>query len=295
MLNLNHISSYPEDIHLLPTTETICSEHTLMQRHWCPFTALKHGTRNHIGEVWYCACASDMHGATLDQETTSQACWHIDDDINTSSKQAYNKEPTADESSTKLIVLISGKRAVGKDFIANVINSALIDHGFTVHRTALGNINKKLYAESAGIDVNRLMNDREFKESHRVAMVQHHTNRNQVDPEWCLKQAVNQAKKSDVLLLSDIRTLADLQWFKNQNTALVSLRVNANEVMRKQFGWDPCPIKDNLHTETELDTYHNWTSYWDNNDVTKVGGKLLNEWVELTVMPRIHDAIVSRL
>jgi len=285
-------TAIPEDIHLLPTVETICSDDALIQRHWCPSTALKHGTRNQIGEVWYCVCANDMHGATLEHVSTPQVCWHMDDDATISNNLTSNKEMSNSRVTTKLVILLSGKRAVGKDFIANEINRALIEQGFTVHRTALGNINKQLYAESANIDVDRLMNDREFKESHRVDMIKHHTQRNQVDPEWCLKQVINDARNFDVLLLSDIRTTADLQWFQNQNTALALLRINISDITRKQLGWEPCPVKDSLHTETELDMYHDWTACWDNSDVTEEGKTLLDEWIKLTVLPRIKDLLL---
>lgn len=188
-----------------------------------------------------------------------------------------------------LYILVSGKRASGKDYITNLICESLIAKGISVHRTALGHINKRSYAASIGIDAIRLKNDREFKESHRIAMIAHHTARNAQDPEWCLKEVKSNAQQAntEVLLLSDIRTLQDLHWFKQQPGEVVLLRITASDETRKSRGWIPCQKKDSLHTETELDRFFNWTACWDNSDLSTESNQLLHEWIEDTVIPKI--------
>ncbi len=188
-----------------------------------------------------------------------------------------------------IYILVSGKRASGKDYITNLIYNSLTAKGISVHRTALGHINKRSYAASMGIDAIRLENDREFKESHRIAMVAHHTARNAQDPEGCLKEVKFNAiqANAEVLLLSDIRTLQDLHWFKQQPGEVVLLRITASDETRKSRGWNPCPRKDSLHTETELDSFFNWTACWDNSDFSPESTQLLHKWIEYTVIPRI--------
>jgi Phosphomevalonate kinase. len=277
-------TALPEDVHLLPEItprENVCID-VLKERHWCPVTASKHGTRNHVGEVWYCVCAIDNHGAAVDND-----CWHNNDGNREEKALSLDQKRISNDSSQpKIMLLLSGKRAAGKDHIANKIQKAFSFRGFTVCRAALGNINKEEYAKKVGIDVKRLLTDRTFKEQHRVAMINHHTQRNREDPEWCLKQILQQAQNSDILILSDLRTRDDLVWFQNQKIPLVPIRITASMEARGKRGWQPCSVKDTLHTETDLDEYTGWSACWDNSDDTKIGGTLLDNWIDQTVIPR---------
>lgn len=285
-------TAVPEDQHLLPTIADCENSNTLKvrHRHWCPITASKHGTRNHVGEVWYCVCATDQHGALVDGDEHDGECWHSNDKSGATNINEIDASKLLDlpsQQRPKVLILFSGKRAVGKDHIANLLNDTLSKQGLKVCRTALGNVNKQAYAQKVGIDVNRLMTDRAFKEEHRVAMINHHTQRNAEDPEWCLKNIFDQASHSDVLILSDLRTHEDLCWFKRQGIPTVLLRITATDVARKEHGWDPCQVKDMLHTETELDSYTEWTACWDNSNDSNDGATLLQIWIVLTVVPRI--------
>lgn len=197
----------------------------------------------------------------------------------------YNKQQP------KLLVLLSGKRASGKDYVANLLDKAFSERGFKVCRTALGNINKQVYANLVGIDVERLLNDRAFKEEHRVAIVEHHTKRNSDDPEWCLKLVFEKVVGSDIMILSDLRTLADLIWFQKQKIPVVLLRINASDGARKECGWDPSPVKDMLHTETDLDNFKEWSALVDNSDNTENGILKLQNWIDMTIIPKVMDAI----
>jgi prolyl 4-hydroxylase len=266
--------------------------------HWCPETANKYGTRNHVGEVWLCDCADDGHGSGIRHFAAfSGADEYVSKEDSNEAKEELSPASTAealndlhDQDVQSLIyILVSGKRASGKDYITNLLYDSLIAKGISVHRTALGHINKRSYAASIGIDAMRLENDREFKESHRIAMVAHHTARNARDPEWCLKEVQSNAKQAnaEVLLLSDLRTLQDLHWFEQQPGEVVLLRITASDESRKSRGWDPCPKKDSLNTETELDRFLNWTACWDNSDCSTESDRLLHEWIEYTVIPRI--------
>ncbi|HEY9612676.1 2OG-Fe(II) oxygenase [Allocoleopsis sp.] len=286
---------FEEDISLLLHNVSTLAPNIL---HWCPETAIKYGTRNHIGEVWLCDCADDGHGSGIHQcETFSCADEYVSKEDSNEKKVEVSPASTgefinglrAKNVQPLIYILVSGKRASGKDYITNLLYDSLIAKGISVYRTALGHINKRSYAASIGIDAMRLENDREFKESHRLAMIAHHTARNAQDPEWCLKEVISNAKQAnaEVLLLSDIRTLQDLHWFKRQPGEVVLLRITASDETRKLRGWYPCPKKDSLHTETELDSFLNWTACWDNSDFSKESTQLLHEWIEYTVIPRI--------
>ena len=273
-------TALPEDAHMLPTFDSYSEEADLKQRHWCPFTAAKHGTRNHVGEVWYCACANDQHGASIENE---KYCWHNNTDLE---KERVPQKPTQ-KTMPKILVLVSGKRAVGKDHISDLLRDCLLGKDLSVYRAALGNFNKRLYAEYARIDYARLLTDREFKESHRIAMVRHHTEKNAIDPYWCVREVLRKAKDSDVMIISDLRTYVDLKWFQKQNIPVVLLRIDANDDARERRGWDPCPVKDALNTEIDLDDFLDWTASFDNSVDSDEGNNILEHWIEYTVLPRI--------
>ncbi|MGL5059598.1 MAG: 2OG-Fe(II) oxygenase [Microcoleus sp.] len=286
---------FKEDIPQLLQNVSTLDPKTL---HWCPETAIKYGTRNYIGEVWVCSCAEDGCGSTIhNREVSSSADEYV-------SRQNFDAEKTKVFPASKsedfnelrdrdarlsVYILVSGKRASGKDYITDLIYDSLIAKGVSVYRTALGRINKRSYAASIGIDPMRLEKDRAFKESHRIAAIAHHTARNALDPEWCLKEVTSNAKQAnaEVLLISDLRTLQDLHWFQQQPVEVLLLRITASDAARKSRGWDACPKKDSLHTETELDSFFNWTACWDNSDMSAESDRLLQEWVEYTVIPRI--------
>ena len=118
-------------------------------------------------------------------------------------------------------------------------------------------------------------------------MIEHRKQLNTAHPEWCLKTVLKSAPGSDIMILSDLRTIEDLNWFKNQEIAVMLLRITANDDARKDRGWVPCPIKGALFTEAALDSYNDWTACWDNSDNSGNGKLLLQTWIEFTVLPRM--------
>lgn len=138
--------------------------------------------------------------------------------------------------------------------------------------------------------------DREFKESHRIEMVQHHKARNAEDPEWCLKEVWRDADEAcaDVLLLTDFRTQEDYQWFLEKcggRGNLVLLRIEADSEARLKRGWRPDPAKDLLYSETDLDNFLGWDACFDNS--SNGAGELVAEWISRTVVPRVLSHVTS--
>merc|ERR1719409_1407003 len=126
-------------------------------------------------------------------------------------------------------------------------------------------------------------------------MVEYHMARNKVDPDWCGEEVFKMAtgNGADVLLLSDFRTRADVEFFKKKaaegacSPHLVTLRVHASETARMERGWEADNKKDMLHTEVDLDDFVGWTACVDNSDNTETGARVLHKWVQHTVLARI--------
>ena len=121
-------------------------------------------------------------------------------------------------------------------------------------------------------------------------MIEYHAHRNQQNPHWCLDEILNTATatSADVLLLSDLRTHADLKYFRQKSDRELTLvRVDASDEAKMMRGWVPDPNKDKMHTEVELDDFNGWTMCVDNSDNTDLGASMLNQWLNMTAVPRI--------
>lgn len=261
-------------------------------RKWCPHTAADFGTRDFVGQVWKCECAKDKHGSCSKHSSAAWQDYHSD--ISTCCSTCSEPESVVTDCRQRICVLVSGKRASGKDYVASILQPALEAKGLSVQRCAVGAINKKAYAAWVGIDAARLEEDREFKESHRIAMVQHHKARNARDPEWCLKELWRQADEAcaDVLLLTDFRTHEDYQWFLEKSSSrdkLVLLRIEASNEARLSRGWIPDPAKDMLYSETDLDIFSGWDACFDNS--SDGSSEVVSEWITNTAVPRVLSRI----
>lgn len=137
------------------------------------------------------------------------------------------------------------------------------------------------------------MNDRKYKEQHRIDMIEHHMAKSKENPTWCIEEVMNQCKEqhADILILSDLRLKEDIQLFKKYTDfEPIILRIDATDEVRKARGWDPNEKKDSLPTEIDMDDYRNWTAVFDNSNIEK---PVLLEWIRNTVSPRLFSLFDS--
>ncbi len=120
---------------------------------WDWKVANRGGTKSFAGETWFCKCGDDQcgHNLSFSQEIAPEFAQN----------SALLNEQTK-------VILISGKRAVGKDHIADRLMEILNEKNIKAHKTSLGMFNKKLYAKKKGIDFQRLNSDRKYKEARRL-------------------------------------------------------------------------------------------------------------------------------
>ncbi|KAL4885688.1 hypothetical protein BJY04DRAFT_231107 [Aspergillus karnatakaensis] len=73
-----------------------------------------------------------------------------------------------------LIILVTGESCAGKDYCANLWASAFIASGkdLTARVVSISDVTKREYAAATGVDVDRLLRDREYKEQHRSALTE---------------------------------------------------------------------------------------------------------------------------
>lgn len=263
-------TAFEEDYEILENTSTPSKD-----RMWSNEAAKRGDTKSYVGEIWHCQCGDDLCGVKKIPAPSEDHAKH----------------------SPMRVILLRGKRASGKDFVADKIQRALEKLHWRVHRTSLGALNKQMYAKERNIDLDRLENDRKFKEEHRQAMIKHHAQLDVLNPEWAVKSVLDAAvdEKADILIVSDIRRLKDLEWFQKKSpTTPILLRIDAELEARLERGLDPDPVKDQLLTEVELDDFQAWTSRFDNSCITEDSAKKVEEWVQSSVvLPLVLDS--SRL
>lgn len=122
-----------------------------------------------------------------------------------------------------------------------------------------------------------MMSDSEYKEHHRLQMVEWSTELRKKDPNCFLRASIkeNQADQYPVWILTDARRDCDIEYFeqtelfKKLNTKVIRLRIAASDQVRQQRGYVFTPSIDDAPTECGLDHYTKWDHVIENNDLSE--------------------------
>ncbi|XP_008046776.1 phosphomevalonate kinase [Carlito syrichta] len=153
----------------------------------------------------------------------------------------------------RLLLLFSGKRKSGKDFVTEALQSRLRVDVCAVLR--LSSPLKKQYAQEHGLDFQRLLDASAYKEAYRKDMIRWGEERRQADP-GCFCRSIVKGVSQPVWLVSDTRRVSDIQWFRETYGATVyTVRVVASEQSRQQRGWVFTPGVDDVESECDLDNF----------------------------------------
>ncbi|XP_068179001.1 phosphomevalonate kinase-like [Antennarius striatus] len=152
----------------------------------------------------------------------------------------------------RLVLVFSGKRKSGKDYVTDLIQNRLGPEVCCVLR--LSGPLKQRYAQEHGLDLDQLLGAGLYKERYRADMIQWGEARRHQDPGFfcCL---ATKGVRQPVWVVSDARRLSDLQWFWSefpQQTQTV--RVQSSEETRKRRGWSFTAGVDDAESECGLDS-----------------------------------------
>lgn len=86
--------------------------------------------------------------------------------------------------------------------------------------------------------------------------------------------------------MSDIRRKTDIEFFKNENFNIKTIRIEANDDVRQSRGWKFQQGVDDVQSECDLDDYANWDFILNNN------GASLDDFLEQ--LNRLVQEIVSK-
>nr|XP_056708323.1 phosphomevalonate kinase [Euleptes europaea] len=151
----------------------------------------------------------------------------------------------------RLILLLSGKRKSGKDFVAEEIQSRLGPDVCTILR--LSGPLKEQYAKEHGLDFGRLLDASNYKEMYREDMIRWGEEKRRTNPGFFCRIVV-EGVVQPVWVVSDTRRLSDVEWFQDVYGDLVKvLRVVAMEETRKRRDWVFVAGIDDAESECGLD------------------------------------------
>ncbi|KAJ4422948.1 hypothetical protein N0V82_002342 [Gnomoniopsis sp. IMI 355080] len=137
----------------------------------------------------------------------------------------------------RLVVLVTGDSGAGKDYCSFIWVSAFTDQGHTARAVSISEVTKREYAAATGADLDRLFQDRDYKEQHRPDLTKFFHDQVQQHPRLLEKQfisVVRSAEDVDVLLVTGMRDEAPVATFSHlvPESRLLEVRVEANEETR---------------------------------------------------------------
>ncbi|XP_069694888.1 phosphomevalonate kinase isoform X2 [Periplaneta americana] len=144
---------------------------------------------------------------------------------------------------------------------------------------------KTHWAEKHHLNFEELMSAGEYKEKHRQDMIKWSEEIRNNNYGYFCEAAVKmfKAHEKPIWIVSDIRRKTDLKWFReNYGSAVKTVRVVADDDVRRQRGWVFTTGIDDAETECNLDEETEWDWKIVNNDneaETELGMLSILTWV----------------
>ncbi|XP_041366628.1 phosphomevalonate kinase-like [Gigantopelta aegis] len=169
-----------------------------------------------------------------------------------------------------VILVFSGKRKSGKDYVTDIIQSKLTDEMCAIMR--LSAPLKKQYALEHDLDFDKLLDASEYKERYRREMIVWGEEKRNADPGFFCRHATSgDDAKKPVWIISDARRKTDIAYFKDvYPDATRTVRVVADEEMRTKRGFVFTAGVDDAESECGLDDVKVWDFIITNNDDSDV-------------------------
>ncbi|XP_034833290.1 phosphomevalonate kinase isoform X1 [Maniola hyperantus] len=181
--------------------------------------------------------------------------------------------------SPKVILLFSGKRKCGKDFLTDRLKEKFGD------KCEIIKISKPIknhWAKENNLNLNELLSDGEYKELYRLAMIKWSDEMREKDYGCFCRAACENALDKPIWIVSDIRRATDVQWFKETYGDLIrTIRLIADEETRIERGFQFKSGVDDVASECGLDNYSEWDLVINNGKERQSLEEQLNNIMEL--------------
>ena len=152
----------------------------------------------------------------------------------------------------QFVVVFSGKRKSGKDYIAELLQSRFDPSKCITLR--LSAPLKKQYALEHNLDWQRLLDSSSYKEMYREDMITWGEEKRSRDPSYFCNLIGEQGRNYPMWIISDARRKTDIEYFKRRfGDKVKTVRIEASEKIRQSRGWVFTPGVDDAESECGLD------------------------------------------
>ncbi|KAF7864439.1 hypothetical protein EAF04_006573 [Stromatinia cepivora] len=205
----------------------------------------------------------------------------------------------------KLIILVTGDSAAGKDYCADIFVSAITAYPhktFTACSASISDVTKREYATAAGADPNRLLSDRSYKEKHRQALTVFYHDQVVQRPQLPMEHfqnVVHDFGNVDVLLITGMRDEAPVATFSHlvPDRRLLDVRIEAGQTVRSTRKGHHSGSNDNdenKDTCSNIELNSKTTQYrpsliFDNE---KDGSEAAKTFVKQYLLPFLHEDLM---
>ncbi|CAH2049412.1 unnamed protein product, partial [Iphiclides podalirius] len=156
----------------------------------------------------------------------------------------------------KVILLFSGKRKSGKDYLTDHLQKVLSEKCEVIK---ISQPIKSHWAKENNLNLNELLSDSKYKEQYRLKMIKWSEEKRDQDYGCFCKAACQDAADKPAWIVSDIRRKTDIKWFKETYSDLLKIiRITADEETRKSRGFHFQVGVDDTASECDLDDYNEW-------------------------------------
>jgi len=178
----------------------------------------------------------------------------------------------------KTILLFSGKRKSGKDFITEKLLTKL--GGDEAEIIRISEPIKSTWAKEKNLNLTELLSDGPYKEKYRKQMIEWSDEKRAEDYGIFCREASRNISKSTVIV-SDIRRKTDVRWFRETFGDKIKLiRIKCDDKIRISRGWKFQEGVDDIQSECDLDDWTEWDLSVD-NDGHKETEEILEEIMKL--------------
>ncbi|XP_045501084.1 probable phosphomevalonate kinase [Colias croceus] len=155
-----------------------------------------------------------------------------------------------------VILLFSGKRKCGKDFLTDNLQKRLGDK-CEVIKISLPI--KSYWAKELNLNLNEMLSDSTYKEQYRLELINWSDKMREQDYGCFCRAACQTAQDKPIWIVSDIRRKTDIKWFKeNYGDVIRTIRLEADEETRKERGYQFKSGVDDVVSECDLDDFVGW-------------------------------------
>ncbi|XP_067010179.1 phosphomevalonate kinase [Anabrus simplex] len=185
------------------------------------------------------------------------------------------------------VLLLSGKRKSGKDYVAERLYQRFGSNESIIVK--LSAPIKNHWANTHGLDLAKLLDSTDYKEHYRQDMILWGESMREKDYGYFCRAALDMFNAQDkpIWIVSDTRRKTDLKWFReNFNNKVKTVRVYADENVRKQRGWTFTPGVDDVASECDLDVETDWDWRLVNNGTSEDLEKNIQSIIEWALSQR---------